>query len=206
MAVACGGAQLAATDVPSPSASSRRPDGVVIEPAPALPSPVLRAKASDVVSLREPVGRRAIVRVVRALVEAWQSESFDALVALLTVDAGPIDARGHGRGSLTESWRQRLHAHEYGRLAGMQLIREERIEYWDVDDLGGSAAPAAPLDTRPPLPADMRPGEILVRAPIDRTRVAGEKLFGDLLLLVLRREDGELRIAAYGEVDETPTR
>jgi hypothetical protein len=51
----------------------------------------------------------------------------------------------------------------------------------------------------------MRPGEILVRAPIDRTHVAGERLFGDVFVLVLRREDGELRIAAYGEMEEALT-
>ncbi len=212
VAMACGGAQVAppVTDVASaefsPDASPRRPDGVVVEPTPALPSPALWAKARDVVSLREPVGRQAIVRVVQALVEAWQSESLDALVGLLAVDAGPIDARGHGRGSLRESWRQRLHAHEYSRLAGVQLIRDERIEYWDVDELRESAAPAPPTDMRPHPPPDMRPDEIFVRAPIDRTRVAGERLFGDVLVLVLRRENGELRIAAYGELEDTPAR
>jgi hypothetical protein len=209
IAVACGGAQVVAADVASAEfsadASPRRPDGVVIEPTPAMPSPVLRAKARDVVSLREPVGRQAIVHVVQALVEAWQSESLDALVGLLTVDAGPIDARGHGRGSLKESWRQRLHAHEYSRLAGVQLIRDERIEYWDVDELRELPAPAPPPDMRPHPPSDMRPDEIFVRATMDRTRVAGERLFGDVLVLVLRRENGELRIAAYGELD-TPTR
>jgi len=166
----------------------------------------LRAKARDVVSLREPVGRQAIARVVRAVVEAWQSESLDALVGLLTTDAGPLDARGRGQGSLKESWRQRLHTHEYSRLSGLQLIRDEQIEYWDVEELGESAQPASRPDLRPqPLP-DMRPGEILVRAPLDRTRVAGERLFGDVLVLVLRREGGELRIAAYGEIEDMPTR
>jgi hypothetical protein len=210
IAMACGGAQVVAADVPSAEfsadAAPRRPDGVVIEPTPALPSPVSRSKARDVVFLREPVGRQAIVRVVQALVEAWQSESLDALVGLLTADAGPIDARGHGRGSLKESWRQRLHAHEYSRLAGVQLIRDERIEYWDADELRELAAPAPAPDMRPHPPPDMRPDEIFVRAPIDRTRVAGERLFGDVLVLVLRRENGELRIAAYGELEDTPTR
>ncbi|HEV3189092.1 MAG TPA: hypothetical protein VGY54_01275 [Polyangiaceae bacterium] len=208
--VACGGAQVAAADVApagsSPDASTRRPDGVVIEPTPALPSPVLRAKARDVVSLREPVGRQAIARVVQAVAEAWQSGSLDALVGLLTSDAGPIDARGRGRGSLKESWRQRLHTHEYSRLAGVQLIRDDQIEYWDVDELGESAQPAPRPDLRPHIPPDMRPGEIFVRAPVDRTRIAGERLFGDVLLLVLRREDGELRIAAYGEIEDAPAR
>jgi hypothetical protein len=33
------------------------------------------------------------------------------------------------------------------------------------------------------------------------THVAGEKLFSDVIVLVLRREDGKFRIAAYGEMD-----
>ena len=47
----------------------------------------------------------------------------------------------------------------------------------------------------------MRSGEVLVRAPLEVTRVAGERVFGDVLMMVLRRQDGSLRIAGYSEVD-----
>jgi hypothetical protein len=171
----------------------RRPDGVVLEPPPALPKATTRADARGVVALREPVGGDAVRDVVLAVVDAWQRESIEQLLSLLTNDAGPIEARSRGRGALVESWRQRLRAHEYHRLAGIDLVHAERIERYDWDDL------SAP-DT-PPRPPEMRPDELYVRVPFEVTRVAGERLFGDLMLLLLRREEGQYKITAYGEVD-----
>jgi hypothetical protein len=130
--------------------------------------------------------------LVLDLVDAWQRESLDGLVALLTTDAGPIESRARGRGVLVESWRQRLRAHEYRRIAGVQLVRPERIERWTWEDLGAPGASA----TRPP---EMRQGELLVRVPLEATHLGGEKLFEDTIVLVLRREEGRYRIAAYGE-------
>jgi hypothetical protein len=165
----------------------------VLEPAPALPSPMERAESRGVVALREPLGGDALREVVFAVADAWQRESVEQLVALLTDDAGPIEARSRGRASLVETWRQRMHAHEYRRLAGMNLVRVERIERYGWADLSAPDAPA-----RPP---DMRPDEVYVRVPLEVTRVAGERLFGERLLLLLRREGGKYKIAAYGEAD-----
>jgi hypothetical protein len=176
----------------------RRPDAVVIERESALPAPVDRAEAKGVVALREPVGAEAIFRVVRQLVDAWERGSLEDLSALLSADAGPWTARERGKSALTESWRQRLQAHEFNRLAGVELVRPERVEHWVWDDLGTPGAPARP--------ADMRPGEILVRAPLEVTRVSGEKLFGDAMILILRREAPGLRIVAYDETDEVRSR
>lgn len=171
----------------------RRPDGVVLEPPPALPSAVERAEGRGVVALREPLGGDALREVVLAVVEAWEHESVEQLASLLTDDAGPIEARSRGRAFLVETWRQRMHAHEYRRLAGVNLVRVERIERFGWEDLSAPDAPA-----RPP---DMRPEEVYVRVPLEVTRLAGERLFGDHLLLLLRRERGKYRIAAYGETD-----
>jgi hypothetical protein len=131
--------------------------------------------------------------VVLAVANAWQRESVEQLIALLTNDAGPIEARSRGRASLVETWRQRMHAHEYRRLAGENLVRVDRIERYRWEDLSMPDAPA-----RPP---DMRPEELYVRVPLEVTRVAGERLFGEELLLLLRREEGRYKIAAYGETD-----
>jgi hypothetical protein len=178
---------------PSEPAPPRRPDAVVVEPPPALPSPTERVDPRGVVALREPLGGNAVRDVVLAVVEAWQRESLEQLVALLTNDAGPIDARSRGRAALVETWRQRLHAHEYHRLAGVDLVRAERIERYSRDDLSAPDSPA-----RPP---DMRAEELYVRIPLEVTRVAGERLFGDVVLLLLRREEGTYKIAAYGEAE-----
>jgi hypothetical protein len=171
----------------------RRPDAVVVEPPPALPIPTDRADNRGVIALREPLGGDAVRDVVLAIVEAWQRESLEQLVALLTNDAGPIEARSRGRSALVETWRQRLHAHEYRRLAGVDLVRAERIERYSREDLSAPDTPA-----RPP---DMRAEELYVRIPMEVTRVAGERLFGDIVLLLLRREEGRFKIAAYGEAD-----
>ncbi|HXN34452.1 MAG TPA: hypothetical protein VN894_21465 [Polyangiaceae bacterium] len=169
----------------------RRPDAVVVEPPPAIPEPTERADARGVIALREPLGGDAVRDLISAVVDAWQRESLEQLVALLTNDAGPIDSRSRGRAALVEAWRQRLHAHEYRRLAGLDLVRIERIERYGWEDLSLPDSPA-----RPP---EMRPDELYVRVPLEVTRVAGERLFGDVMLVVLRREEGKYKIAAYGE-------
>lgn len=196
------GCRGAAAGWPVPQTSSpaesleppRRPDAVSIDLPPALPIPVERAACGGVVALREPLADHAVTDVVLALLHAWEYESIDELVDLLTDDAGPIEARGRGRGALVDSWRQRLRLHEYHLLAGMDLVHPQRIERYGWNDL---SAPRAN-----PRPPDMRPDELYVRVPLEVTRVAGDHLFGSVLLLLLRRHgDGGYKIAAYGEID-----
>ncbi len=197
--LACGGvgpqASLPAAGEASPTlaATARAPDGVVIDPPPVLPAPLSRSSAQGVVSLREPPAHDAVVELVRTFLDGWQRESLETLLGLSTSDAALIDGADRGHAALIESWRQRLRAHDYGRLAGTELVLPERIERWEWDDLG------AP--NRPVRPSGMKSGDILVRAPLEVTRVAGERVFGDVVVMVLRRQDGGLRIAGYGEVD-----
>jgi hypothetical protein len=196
-AVACGAAQPPTVDAPGTAGSvetpPRRPDAVVVEPPAALPSATSHAEARGVVALREPLAGDAVREAVVQVAEAWQQGSLEALVALLTNDAGAIEARSRGRGPLVESWRQRLRSHEYARLAGVELVRPERIERWSWDELGASDAPARP--------ADMRPDEVYVRVPLEVTRLANEKVFDDVMVLLLRLEDGRYKVSAYGEVE-----
>jgi len=166
---------------------------VVLEPPPALPSVVERADTRGVIALREPLGGDALREVVLAVLEAWQRESVEQLMALLTNDAGPLEARSRGRATLVETWRQRMHTHEYHRLEGMTLVRVERIERYRWEDLS--------TPDSPPRPPEMHPDELYVRVPLEVTRIAGERLFGEHLLLLLRREEGKYKIAAYGESD-----
>ncbi len=194
--VACGGAgpePVSPVAAASPTATVRAPDGVVIDPPPVLPAPLARSSAQGIVSLREPPARDAVVELVRAFLDGWQRESLETLLGLSTSDAGLIDGPDRGHAALIESWRQRLRAHDYGRLAGAELVLPERIERWEWDELGAQ--------NRPARPSSMKPGEILVRAPLEVTRVAGERVFGDVVVMVLMRQDGGLRIAGYGEVD-----
>ena len=195
--IGCGAVQPPTVDAPGVAASAetppRRPDAVVVEPPAALPSAAAHAEARGVVALREPLAGDALREAVLQVAEAWQLGSLEALVALLTSDAGAIEARSRGRGPLVESWRQRLRAHEYGRLAGVELLRPERIERWSWDELGASDAPARP--------ADMRPDEVYVRAPLEVTRLANEKVFDEVMVLLVRLEDGRYKVSAYGEIE-----
>ena len=197
-ALACGHATpdaampSAVAELPS-STPAREPDGVVIDPPSLLPAPVARDRARGVVSLREPSGHDAVVELVRAFLDGWQRESLEALLSLAAPDSGLIDGPDHGHAALVENWRQRLRAHDYARLAGAEMVNPEHIERWEWDELGAPAKPARP--------STMRPGELLVRAPLEVTRVGGERVFGDVVMMVLRRQDGGLRIAGYSEVD-----
>jgi hypothetical protein len=191
VATACGGVQEA---VEAPSAGEpppRRPDAVVVEPPAAMPPASTKAPARGVVALREPLAGDAVREAVMQVIDAWQRASLEALVATLTGDAGPIEARARGRGPLVETWRQRLRTHEYNRLAGLEVVRPERIEHWAFDELGVPGVPARP--------AEMRPDEVFVRVPLETTHLGSEKLFEDVLVLVVRREDGRYKVAAYGE-------
>ena len=178
---------------PAASAPPRRPDGVVLEPEALVPAATARAPARGVIALREPAGADAVVELVRGLFDGWSRQSLDAMLAFTTADAGLLDGPDHGHAAHVESWRQRLHAHEYNRLAGSEIVRPERIERWDWDELG--------TPPNPSRPSGMHAGEVLVRVPIEVTSIAGERVFGDMLTLVLERQQGRLRIAAYGESD-----
>jgi hypothetical protein len=181
-------AQPASSTEPPP----RRPDGVVLEPPTAIPPVVTVAEARGVVALRLSLSGDAIRDCVRALLEAWQRGSLDGLSELLTSDAGPLEARARGPGALVEAWRQRLRAHEYKHLEGLDLVRPDRVEHYAFGELGGPDAPARP--------ADMHPDEIYVRVPLEVTQVAGDKLFEGTIVLLVRGEHGRARITAYGEV------
>jgi hypothetical protein len=194
-APACGQGMPAAVApaAADPKGPPRLPDGVVVDPPRSVPNAITRGQARGVISLREPPRRDVVVNLLQAFIDGWENESLDALVGLLVPDAGPLDGAEHGHAALVEGWRQRLRSHDYARLAGLDVLRTERIQSWAWDELGTPETPARPTG--------MHPAEILVRAPLEVTRIAGEKVFGDALMMVLRQADGKLRIAAYGEVD-----
>jgi hypothetical protein len=174
--------------------ASRRPDGVMIDPPAALPSSVVRASASGVVALREPPGGEAVREVVLAFVDAFTREELTALDALLLPDAVGLDTRA-SRPMLLAQWRARMAQLEYGRLIGLDVVRPEKIRHYEYDELGDR--------DDLPRPHDMRPGDVLVRAPVDVARIGPDKFFGDTLVFVLRRAEGRYRIAAFGESDAT---
>ncbi|MBX3201024.1 MAG: hypothetical protein KF894_22985 [Labilithrix sp.] len=191
LAVACGGGGWeSATELPK---TPRRPDGVALEPPAAMPAPSDRAEARGVVALREPLADKDVEEVVLAYIRAFEREDDQALVQLVAEEAASLGRTGSSRQQLIELWRTKMKSFEYQRLAGLEVARVSQLERHTYETLG------AP-DT-PERPAEMRPGDLYVRVPITTPRVGSEQLFGDVLVLLLRREDGRLKIA--GQADET---
>ena len=191
-ASACGGGALeTATEMPK---TPRRPDGVVLEPPAALPAAQERGKTAAVLALREPAPEEDVDEVVRGYLGAFEREDVAALAGMLTQDAAPLGRAG-GRSQLVELWRSRMKSFEYQRLAGIEVARMSQLERRGYDGFppGG-----------PPRPSEMRPSDVLVRVPIATPRVNGEQLFGDVLVLLLRREEGKLRIAGQSDENATP--
>jgi hypothetical protein len=188
---ACGGGAAIETATELPKAP-RRPDAVVLEPPLAVPPASDRAAARGVVALREPLGDKEVEDVVRAYVRAFEREDEPALEQLLGEGAVPLGRPGTSRVQLVELWKTKLRNFEYQKLAGTDVARLSQIEKHSYDTLGGAGTRA-----RPP---EMKPGDIYVRVPIATPRIGSEQLFGDVLVLLLRREDGRLRIV--GQADE----
>ncbi|MCA9586781.1 MAG: hypothetical protein KC657_15605 [Myxococcales bacterium] len=188
LCAACGGGALeTATELPK---APRRPDGVVLEPPPAVPEPHDHATAGGVVGLRAPVADRDVEEVVASYFRAFVSEDLEALKGMLASGATAIGASS-ARASLVDVWRARFRNFEYQQLAGTEIYRPSEIERHTFDTLGSPGAP--------PRPPQMVPGDVLVRVPVGVANVTGEQLFGDVVVLLLRREDGHLRIAAAAD-------
>jgi hypothetical protein len=189
--VACGGsgALETATEIPK---APRRPDGVVIEPPPALPPAQDRSAATGIVALREPLADKDVEDIVRAYIRAFEREDIEALRQLLASEATTLGRAG-GRQQLLELWAMKMKNFEYQKLAGVEVARISQLEKQTFETLGQAGGP--------PRPPEMRPGDLYVRVPIATPRVGTEQLFGDILVLLLRREEGRLKIA--GQADES---
>ena len=144
-------------------------------------------------ALREPLADKDVEEVARAYLRAFEREDEPALVQLLAQEASSLGRPGSSRQQLVEIWRTKLKSFEYQRLAGLEVARLSQMERHTFETLG--------LPGAPPRPPEMRPGDLYVRIPISTPRVGSEQLFGDVLVLLLRREDGRLKIA--GQADET---
>ena len=195
IALAMGGAACAGSHAPLVTSvflpdASRQPDGVVIEESPALPDVSERAAARGVVALRAPLGNEAVLTIVHRLFRGFVHGGIEALESILTDDV-TILGSSRGRASLVDQWRARLKSLDYGRLSASAIVEDEKIERFAYADLD--------LPGAPERPATMKEGDVLVRFPIATPRVGSEKLFGDEVTLLLRREGSGYKIAGFGE-------
>lgn len=174
--------------------ADRRPDGVVFDPESAFPPPKISASpAEGVLSLKEPLSVDAARGVVAEFVDALTSDDFPRLASLLTTDAS---FRAPTRGSsarLVDIFRVRLRRFDYPALARARVYSKEDIEVYRFDDFDN--AWKLPL----PRPEEMAPGDMALRVPILETDSKTGRLFGDELLLVIRKEEGSPKIRAIIE-------
>jgi hypothetical protein len=179
------------TDLPD---AARKPDGVLLDPPPALPSAVAHADARGVVALREPVDVSTVRTFVTTFIAAFVHEDLAALQSFLAADATTLDVSGRApRQAILSDWLRRFQQLEYSRLEGVDVVLAQRIQRFDYDELGG------PDD--PPRPTMMRQGDTLVRAPVEVSRVGPDKFFGDVIVMVLRRDDTHYKVVGYEEID-----
>jgi hypothetical protein len=175
--------------------AERRPDGVALEPPPVLPPTSERADARGIVALREPPADKEVEDVVRAYLRGFERGDDQALASLLTQDATMLGRQGSTREQLVETWKAKFRTFDVQHLAGHELARLSEIERETYESLEESGRAR---------PSTMRPGDIYVRVPIIAPRAYSDQLLGDTLVLLLRREDGRLRIA--GQADESGPR
>jgi hypothetical protein len=180
----------------------RRPDGVAIDPEGARPGVAPREHAdAGLVALRTPLGVDRALAAIDALFAAIVREDAEALARLFARDAVASLPMRSGAGarspSLASFWDQRFRRFDYGALAGEALYRAGEVDLMrDLD--GGSAR--RPASAPPPASAD----DVLVRVPVVSARVGQDRLFGDELVVYLRREDEAYRIYRIVEDFQIP--
>ncbi|HEX7667512.1 MAG TPA: hypothetical protein VF407_23430 [Polyangiaceae bacterium] len=187
--LACGAESLpTTTELPK---EPRHPDGVVLEPLPAIPDAGDRAPSNGVVTLREPLGDTAVHDVVEAYFVAFIRADRTSMEHLLTEDAVDLASPGRDRETIFQSWRARHTALEYKKLEGTQIADYDGIERFRYDDLGNPSGE--------PRPANMQPGDIVIKVPILAARIGTERYFGDTFVFLLRRDGGKYKVAGVEE-------
>jgi hypothetical protein len=174
----------------------RHPDGVALDLASA-PPPTRERAASDegLCTLRTPLGVDVAVGTVALLFQRILREDTDGLDQVFTRDAVAVLAQGATMGggmSQTPSyslwWGNRFHKLDYTKLAGETIYRESELEVYRSEDLKTAAAPSS-------LRIDgMGETDVVIRVPIATARIGQDRLFGDELVLWLRREGETYKI------------
>lgn len=176
-----------------PDVTRRSPDGVAIDPISAPPAARDQAQVADgLVTLRTPLGIDRALVMVQELFRAVVVEDGDAVKQLLDKDARAITgASGGGSGQthkVEDFWQNRFRKLDYTKLAGDLIYRDTELTIYRAEDA---------LDT-PPHPAihldALRGNDVIIRVPILTTRIGADRLFGDEIVLWLRRDGDHYRI------------
>ena len=171
----------------------RRPDGVAIDPISAPPPARDRAEAAEgLVTLRTPLGVDRAIATVADFFHKIVLEDGEGLEALFTRDALAVTTLAPGGGGQTppaiQLWQARFRKLDYRRLAGELVYREPELEVYRADDAGET--PLHPAIR----PEQLGDNDVVVRVPILTPHMGADRLFGDEMVLWLRRDGDRYRI------------
>jgi len=191
----CGGALDTQLEVKD---ATRKPDGVLVEPAPAIPNPEERGSTqAGVVALRQPIGAEQIGEVVLKYINAFVTNDSSSFSELFESDAVLFGDNGRSspRNTIIQNFAQRMQQHRADYAKNRDIARLDRMVQWTSDDLGPH--------TDPPRPAEMHTGDVLARIPLQSPlSLSGDPLYRNTLVLLVRRSaDHQLRIAGIVETD-----
>jgi hypothetical protein len=176
----------------------RKPDGVAIDPISAPPAARDHAEAADgLVTLRAPLGVDRAVAAVEELFRKIVVEDGDGLESLFTPNALQVSSASPsaGPGQTPKAvlfWQGRFRKLDYTRLGGEIVYREAELQIFRAED--AVDVPPHPA-IRPEVLAALSGDEVIVRVPILTPRVGADRLFGDELVLWLRRDGDRYRIS-----------
>ena len=167
-----------------------RPDGVAVDPQSLPPAARDTADvASGYLTLRAPLGVDRAVAAVEELFRRIVLADADGLERLFAADA--VAVTGYRPGAETQRaapwWASRVRKLDYTKLAGETIYRRADVKIYrgsGIDDPPHSSLHVDGLD----------PTDMVVRVPILAARLGPDRLFGDEMILWLRRDGDELRI------------
>jgi hypothetical protein len=177
-----------------PPDEPRRPDGVAVDLESALPSAQPTGSTRDgLVPLQEPVDDSHAMQSVRVFFRAVSNEDVETMSSVLANDAQQLPM-GTGSGMRVDRhWERRFRKFDYAVGGGELPYRDSMVETYRFEDL------AEPLPGRPLRPVSMTPQDVLIRVPVTRTRYGIDRVFGEELLFLLRRQGRQFEIHTVHE-------
>jgi hypothetical protein len=178
--------------------ATRKPDGVLVEPSPAVPNAEEHGSTqAGVVALRQPIGSEQISEVVLKYIGAFVADDASAFAELFENDAVMFGDNGRStpRNTIIQNFQQREQQHRAEYARNRDIARLDRMVQWSSEDLGPH--------TDPPRPTEMRGGDVYARVPLQSPlSLAGDPLYRNMLVLLIRRSaDHHLKIVGVAETD-----
>ncbi len=166
---------------------------MAIDPISAPPPARDRASVADgLVTLRTPLGADRALATVEELFRKIILEDGEGLEPLFTRDAVAVTGQPPAGPGQTPSallfWQGRFRKLDYTKLAGEPLYREAEVQIFRAGDSPDAVPhPAVRLEA-------LGDNDVVIRVPILTTRIGAERLFGDEIVLWMRRDGERYRI------------